>query len=297
VTYFEVGKMSRAAALAPLVLLAFVGTAGTSATAASTREPDLTVPRDMTVEAQTSAGAVVRFTATARGRDNAPLPVDCRPPSGSRFGLGQTTVACTAVDRPDEIASKSFRITVVDFTAPRLLVPADPKVGTSSRRGAVVTFQASASDLVDGAIVPMCSPSSGTRFPVGRTRVDCTAVDRGGNRSSESFTVTVRLVRHSRQAALFSPPAGEVLSTPPLLAWRAVPRATYYNVQLFRSGHKILSAWPSRPRLQLHNRWFHRRRQMTLAPGTYVWLVWPGFGDPARARYGGLLGRSTFRMT
>jgi HYR domain len=289
--------MSRAAALATLGLLAFVGTAGTSATAAPTREPDLTVPRDMTVEAQTSAGSVVTFTATARGRDNASLPVDCRPPSGSRFGLGQTTVTCTAVDRPDEIATKRFRINVVDRTAPQLHVSADLKVRTPSRRGAVVTFRASASDLIDGAIAPTCSPNSGTRFPVGRTRVDCTAVDRGGNRASDSFTVTVRLVRGSRQAALFSPPAGEVLSTPPLLAWRALPRATYYNIQLFRNGHKILSAWPSRPRLQLHNHWIHRRRQMILAPGAYVWFVWPGFGDPVRAQYGGLLGRSTFRMT
>jgi hypothetical protein len=157
--------MSRAAALATLGLLAFVGTAGTSATAAPTREPDLTVPRDMTVEAQTSAGSVVTFTATARGRDNASLPVDCRPPSGSRFGLGQTTVTCTAVDRPDEIATKRFRINVVDRTAPQLHVSADLKVRAPSRRGAVVTFRASASDLIDGAIAPTCSPNSGTRFP------------------------------------------------------------------------------------------------------------------------------------
>ncbi len=288
--------MSSVAALAPLALLVLVGTAGTAATAASTHEPELTVPNDMTVEAHAAAGAVVTFSATARGRSDVSLPADCRPPSGSRFGLGPTTVTCTAVERPDEIATKGFRITVVDRTAPRLLVPGDLKIRTPNRRGAVVTFQASASDLVDGAIAPACSPRSGTLFPVGVTRVDCAAVDRRGNRAGESFTVIVTLVRRSRQAALFSPAAGEVLSTPPMLAWRAVPRATYYNIQLFRNGHKILSAWPRRPRLQLHEQWMYRGRRMILMRGTYVWFVWPGFGDRARAQYGGLLGRSTFRM-
>lgn len=294
--------MSRATVLAPLVLLVLVGSAATSATAAPAREPDLTVPNDMTVEAQTSSGAVVTFTASARGRSNVPLPVDCRPPSGSRFALGRTTVTCTAEERPGEIATKSFRITVVDRTAPRLVVPSQLSVRSSSRRGAVVQFEALASDLVDGAIAPACSPRSGTLFPVGVTRVDCTAVDRGGNRVSDSFTVTVTFARasqgarRSRGAALFSPTAGMVVSAPPLLEWRPVRRATFYNVQVFRNGRQILSAWPSRPRFQLRRHWAHDGRRITLRPGNYVWFVWPAFGHPARPQYGRLLGRSTFRV-
>jgi hypothetical protein len=35
---------------------------------------------------------------------------------------------------------------------------------------------------------------------------------------------------------------------------------------------------------------------MLLSPGKYVWFVWPGFGDLARADYGRLLGRNTFRV-
>jgi HYR domain len=288
--------MSRAAALAPVALLALAGTAGTSATAASGHEPDLTVPNNMIVEAQGSTGAVVTFSASAHGRSNEPLTVDCRPPSGSRFRLAQTNVTCTAVERPDEIATKSFRITVADRTPPRLAVPAGVKARAASRKGAVVAFQASATDLVDGAIAPVCLPRSGTLFPVGVTRVDCTAVDRRGNRVSKSFTVKVTAARRSRAAALYSPAAGMAVSVPPLLQWRPVRRATYYNVQVFRNGRKVLSAWPSRPRLQLHYNWTHRGRRITLKPATYVWFVWPGFGDLARAQYGGLLGRSTFRM-
>jgi hypothetical protein len=287
--------MSRAALLAPLALLALAAVAGASS-AAPTREPELFLPPDMTVEAHASTGATVTFSASARGRDKASLPVHCTPASGTRFRLGTTTVACTARDRPDEIATGSFRITVVDRTAPELVVPRDVRVRTPNPKGAVVTFRASATDLVDGTVAPVCSPRSSTRFPIGVTRVDCEATDRVHNLSRGSFTVTVSLSRRVRRTALYSPADGAVVSAPPLLAWRAVRRATYYNIQVYRNGHKILSAWPSRPRFQLHNSWTRRGRRMILTSGTYVWLVWPGFGDLARAQYGRRLVRSTFRV-
>ena len=287
--------MSRAAVVVPLALLALTGAAGVSS-AASTREPVLIVPTDMTVEAQAPNGAVVSFTASATGRENQSLHVTCSPASGSRFPLGPTTVTCTAQDRPGETTTKSFKITILDRTAPKLVVPGLVRARTTNKKGAVVRFRASATDLVDGALVPVCSPASMTRFRVGVTRVECTAADRAQNVARRSFSVRVSLSRRARQEALYSPAAGAVVSKAPLLAWRPAPRATYYNVQLFRDGHKILSAWPSRPRFQLHDEWVHRGRRMVLSSGAYVWFVWPGFGDLARAQYGGLLGRSTFRV-
>ena len=287
--------MSRTALVVPVALLALTGAAGTSS-AAPTREPALTVPADMTVEAEAATGAGVSFTVSAVGRENQTLPVTCSPASGSNFPLGQTTVTCTAQDRPDEVTSKSFRITVADRTSPRLVVPGSVKARAPNKKGAVVRFGVSATDRVDGAIVPVCSPASSTLFRVGVTRVDCTATDRGQNVARASFTVSVKLVRTARQVALFSPAIGEVVSRAPRLAWRRAPTAAYYNVQLFRDGHQILSAWPSRPRLQLHDAWTHHGRRMVLSPAKYVWFVWPGFGDLARAEYGSLLGRSTFRV-
>ena len=49
-----------------------------------------------------------------------------------------------------------------------------------------------AKDGVDGAIVPVCSPKSGSSFAKGKTLVTCTAKDRAGNSASSSFTVVVR---------------------------------------------------------------------------------------------------------
>jgi hypothetical protein len=111
--------------------------------------------------------------------------------------------------------------------------------------------------------------------------------DHAGNHSSAAGIAV------SPAALLRSPRDGSIVSRPPLLAWAAVPRAGYYNVQLYRSGKKVLSAWPTVPRLQLRRTWTYGRRQR-LDRGTYRWYVWPGFGDRARGRYGQLLGYGTF---
>jgi hypothetical protein len=95
---------------------------------------------------------------------------------------------------------------------------------------------------------------------------------------------------------LFSPPRSALVRRPPLLRWAAVPRATYYNVQLRRNGRKILSAWPVRTSLQLRWRWRFQHRRYRLSPGRYEWYVWPGYGSPAEVRYGRLLGRSGFTL-
>jgi large repetitive protein len=73
---------------------------------------------------------------------------------------------------------------------------------------------------------------------------------------------------------------------PPLLKWRRVKGATYYNVQLYRGNRKILSVWPKSTRLQLQLRWRFGGRLMRLTPARYDWYVWPGFGTRAERRYG-----------
>jgi hypothetical protein len=55
-----------------------------------------------------------------------------------------------------------------------------------------VTFTASATDNIDGALTPVCSPASGSMFPLGQTAVTCAATDAHDNRASATFTVTVR---------------------------------------------------------------------------------------------------------
>jgi len=98
------------------------------------------------------------------------------------------------------------------------------------------------------------------------------------------------------RGALFSPAAGARLKSPPVLAWRPVRKARFYNVQLFRRGRKILTIWPQRSRLKLHTRWTYKGRVQRLRPGVYAWAVWPAFGTQAKPRYGRMIGLSTFRF-
>ena len=114
------------------------------------------------------------------------------------------------------------------------------------------------------------------------------ASDKAGN-ASPAVDVVVK-----PSALLLAPNDGARLRRPPLLRWRAAPRAAYYNVQLFRKGKKLLSTWPRTPRLALSESWTYLGRDRNFAPGRYTWFVWPGFGPLARGAYGSLLGQGSF---
>jgi large repetitive protein len=256
--------------------------------------PRITVPANITAEAQSFAGAPVTYLASAVDRLGRPLPVTCNAPSGSTFSLGETTVTCAATDSEvNATAAKGFKISVFDRTPPALHVPSRKTARTTSHSGALVAYAASAIDLVDGPVAATCTPLPHRRFRLGLTKVSCFAADRHANVGSASFTVAVTLVH---KAVLFAPAAGARLTKPPLLAWRTVPGARFYNVQLYRNGRKVLTMWPSRSQLQLRSRWIHQGRRYELRPAAYTWVVWPAFGTRAHPRYGRMLGRSTFRV-
>ncbi len=52
-------------------------------------------------------------------------------------------------------------------------------------------FLASATDVVDGPLTPVCNPASGSLFPIGTTRVTCSAADSHQNAASATIKVTV----------------------------------------------------------------------------------------------------------
>jgi hypothetical protein len=85
-------------------------------------------------------------------------------------------------------------------------------------------------------------------------------------------------------------------SRPPLLRWTPVRGASYYNVQLYRDGRKILTAWPTGASYRLKKRWNYAGVTRRLTPGRYRWLVWPGFGRRSESDYGERLGPTAFRV-
>ncbi len=118
------------------------------------------------------------------------------------------------------------------------------------------------------------------------------ALDANGNRSK-----SVALAATPQASKLVSPAAGSSVASPPTLLWVPVAGASYYNVQLFRGGTKILSIWPGSTRLTLKRHWVFSGRAQALVPGSYTWYVWPGFGPHKAKKYGSLLGSSSFKLT
>ena len=82
-------------------------------------------------------------------------------------------------------------LTITDTTPPSLTLPANITGQALSPAGLVVSYVATASDLLDGAVGVTCAPISGAVFAVGATTVRCSSSDAHGNTAQGSFTVTV----------------------------------------------------------------------------------------------------------
>jgi len=74
--------------------------------------PVLTSPAGITVDADSTSGAVVPYVATANDAVDGAVTPNCTPASGSTFPVGDTTVTCTATDAAGNVASASFTVTV-----------------------------------------------------------------------------------------------------------------------------------------------------------------------------------------
>jgi hypothetical protein len=93
---------------------------GLSADESGTLNPDadlaLAQPSDVTVNASSSAGAVVTYSnPAASDEDLTTVTVSCLPASGSTFAIGDTTVTCTATDSDGDTNSpvtKTFTVHV-----------------------------------------------------------------------------------------------------------------------------------------------------------------------------------------
>src|SRR6266699_3766194 len=125
--------------------------------------------------------------------------------------------------------------------------------------------------------------------------------DEAGNKASESVSIVPG-------AKLYSPARGSIVTSLPLLAWRPVTGASYYNLQVYYgagkalrrvasltvSGRKVLSVWPLQPRYRMQKAWKYKGKTHKLALGHYRWYVYPGVGKRTAHKYGPLIGQSDF---
>jgi hypothetical protein len=166
--------------------------------------PQLSVPSDIVVEAASSAPQMVTWSVHAQdaAEDLAPylLPDSaCAPPSGSLFSLASaptkvntSTINCEAFDLANNRGTASFHVSVQDTTAPMISAPGGIAAPATGPLGALVDFDATTSDAVDGPGAATCIPAGHTTFALGDTLVTCTAADARGNIAvPKSFTVNV----------------------------------------------------------------------------------------------------------
>ena len=123
-----------------------------------------------------------------------------------------------------------------------------------------------------------------------RYRYVVTLIDQAGNRAADSDSAV------PTASPLLSPADGAQVRNAPLLVWKGVRKANYYNAQLVSRGRKILSRWPEQTQLQLRPTWRFLGQRHRLTRGLYCWYIWPGLGARSERRYGKVLGKSCFRV-
>ena len=211
--------------------------------------------------------------------------------------LAQAAVVGSCRDRAGNVAEGGYAFPY-DATAPRLArVKAQVGKGLAridwERAEDVVRVELLRSPGINGARRTVVYEGNGAGFvdrtvkPGVRYRYELSVADLAGNVASKAVTALER-------AALYSPAAGAVVRKPPLLRWRAVRGATFYNVQLYRNGVKVLSTWPKAASLRLARTWTYAGTRRRLEPGRYRWYVWGARGPREQPRYGRALGSSTF---
>jgi hypothetical protein len=126
-----------------------------------------------------------------------------------------------------------------------------------------------------------------------RYRYEISVADLAGNVTTKAV---VAAAPGAKTTALLGPASGSIVKAPPLLRWKAVKGATFYNVQLYRNGVKVLSTWPGSPRLRLSKTWTYGGKKQRFRPGNYRWYVWGARGTRAKPVYGKVLGSSTFTV-
>jgi hypothetical protein len=110
------------------------------------------------------------------------------------------------------------------------------------------------------------------------------AIDHSGNYSPKPLRKTVKLA----SLIPLRPLTGSVVRTAsPQLGWKATKGSSYYNVQVFLNGKRVLVGWPSKASYTIP--------PGKLKEGTYVWFVWPAVEHKGSSpTFGKLIGRATF---
>lgn len=155
-------------------------------TVIDTTAPVLIAPADITSEAVTESENVIELGIVTVTDVQETIITNNAP---SVFLIGQTTIFWSAVDPSGNYANASQTVTVVDTTAPTLIIPNDVTIEATGVENNIVTLgNLSAHDISGISSISHNAPES---FPLGTTIVNWTATDNFANTESAQQTITV----------------------------------------------------------------------------------------------------------
>jgi hypothetical protein len=167
------------------------GTNGTFTITVGDKTAPSLILTDAEAEATQPTGADVKYSASAKDVVDGDRAVACNPASGSTFPIKVTSRGLFRFGHPRQHCS-GFAHGHGQRQHPPSLTLTDQKAEATSADGAAVSYDTSASDIVDGAREVTCDKASGATFPIGITTVNCSATDTRNNKGTGSFTVTVK---------------------------------------------------------------------------------------------------------
>jgi len=190
-------------------------TSGNSASATQTvtivdtTSPSITVPDSIVMEA-TSADSNMVTLGNLISSDLVDTPsISNNAPD--LFQIGETIVTWTATDTSGNSASVTQTITIVDTTAPELIIPEDITISAFSLEKQVEIGEAYVNDL--GSSVLTITNNAPNSFPLGDTIIIWNATDEFGNSASSQQVISVQPCGKSLSYynQIFGTPADETI--------------------------------------------------------------------------------------
>jgi microsomal dipeptidase-like Zn-dependent dipeptidase len=158
---------------------------------------ELTCPRDIVITVSSASSRPVSYQPRAINTcDRTPVEVQCTPPSGSLFPIGETVVQCSASFGRETVRCQ-FKVVVRDLTPPVITTPNSMEVPCTGYdllhggSGALVPFVVKATDNSGLTPTVVCTPASGSWMTVGTNVVKCVATDKSGNSATNQFSIVV----------------------------------------------------------------------------------------------------------
>ena len=282
-----------------------LGTTGSSAAVLfivdATAPTFMTFPGHQTLEQTSAAGELLSYSVTATDALDPEPDVSCSPSPGAVVPLGTTTITCTVTDWAGNTAAAGFSVTVQNTLPPAAVLGFSARGGDERVR---LAWQRPA-DFDYRRVVIQRTPRNRTDWTTILETSDATRYTDRRVRNNREYTYRIvsrdafghasaHVMQNARPSAFFSPLWNAVVTSPPTLRWSPVRNASYYNIQVWRNGRKILSRWPARARYAMDRSWLSLGQRFRLTSGTYYGFVWAGFGPRAAADFGRIVGWTRF---